>query len=67
MGFRAAAHRSQLDHKHDTFTLIQTNGQITGAFANVLSGGRLDARQDTTPAAPVMWSAFPAWTTTGIA
>ena len=31
----------------DTFTLILTDGQITGAFANVLSGGRLDARQDT--------------------
>ena len=31
----------------DTFTLILTDGQITGAFTNVLSGGRLDARQDT--------------------
>ena len=31
----------------DTFTLILTDGQITGAFTNVLSGGRLDATQDT--------------------
>jgi hypothetical protein len=27
----------------DTFTLIQANGGITGAFSNIASGGRLDA------------------------
>ncbi|HEY0370022.1 MAG TPA: PEP-CTERM sorting domain-containing protein [Chthoniobacterales bacterium] len=31
----------------DSFTLVQTNGTITGSFANVLSGGRIDVTQDT--------------------
>ncbi|MGI8820869.1 MAG: hypothetical protein ACR2ID_08400 [Chthoniobacterales bacterium] len=31
----------------DSLTLILTDGPITGSFANVLSGGRLDATQDT--------------------
>ena len=68
MGLELLLHRSQLDRKHDTFTLILTDGQITGAFTNVLSGGRLDARQDTDASGTeVMWSDPSAWTTTGIA
>ena len=27
----------------DTFTLLQADGGITGAFSNIASGGRLDA------------------------